>query len=189
MTTVLAWMRRLISGSGHIESKASVKVRRIHREGVEVAYQDSAQALTFKGELVGPRWKQVNIVVDRDARLDSRVLDNLAAELSRQKYQFCCLPAGRDAVGARAGPDCCRLGTPTNGLCHQRVRRSPDRAANSDSRGSTPFSRSGQTAGASYDEACRDRQWRPADQRDLGEERHGDHLEASIPLVTSSSVR
>jgi len=88
MTAVFAWIRRLISGSGHIESKASVKVRRIHREGVEVAYQDSAQALTFKGELVGPRWKQVNIVVDRDARLDSRVLDNLAAELSRQKYQF-----------------------------------------------------------------------------------------------------
>jgi hypothetical protein len=81
-------MRRLISGSGHIESKASVKVRRIHREGMEVAYRDSAQALTFKGELVGPRWKQVNIVVDRDAILDSRVLDNLAAELSRQEYQF-----------------------------------------------------------------------------------------------------
>jgi len=89
------WFRAMLGPSESV-SRPTIKFRNRRRECVEVEYRDLNTSVVLDGEFVGPKWKQVNIVIGDKTNLGEQTLDNLAAELRHQNYDFVIYKLGEE---------------------------------------------------------------------------------------------
>jgi hypothetical protein len=80
-------------------------VKRTVREGVNVEYELPGRKLVLSGESVGPRWKQLNLVVNQEILLTPTELENLGKELARQGYEFVIFRLGPQEIVSQEEQD------------------------------------------------------------------------------------
>jgi hypothetical protein len=74
------------------------------REVVDLEYRDGSRTLSVGGELTGPRWKQINILMSGN-RWDQQALDGLAAALREHGYEYLIYTLGEEQTIPEAERD------------------------------------------------------------------------------------
>ena len=82
--SLISWLRSLFPPP---PSGPSIRIVCQARECVDLEYRDATQTLRLSGELVGPKWKQVNLTVP-EPQSDEQTLDNIALALRNRGYEF-----------------------------------------------------------------------------------------------------
>ena len=88
-------LRNLLPRNVPDPTGVTVKVERKFRECVSVVYREPGRTLTFNGELVGPKWNQINMTVGDEVASDASLIANLVAEFTRQGHEFVIYRAGK----------------------------------------------------------------------------------------------
>ena len=89
------WLQNLVGGRS--PSGPCLRTLRQVRECVDLEYRDATQTLRLSGELVGPKWKQINIMLSGQ-EYDRQTLDNLVLALRDRGYEFLLFRLGEEQI-------------------------------------------------------------------------------------------